>query len=92
MNAVVFAYHNMGVTGLEALRRHGFTIRAVFTHEDDPAEQIWFASVADWAAKHGMPCHTPLSVNVPEWQERIREMAPDVIFPFIIETCLMPRY
>jgi len=85
MNAVVFAYHNMGVTGLEALRRHGFTIRAVFTHEDDPAEQIWFASVADWAERQGIPYFTPLSVNEPAWYERINAMTPDVIFSFIID-------
>ena len=42
MKAVVFAYHNMGLVGLEALKRHRFEIRAIFSHEDDPGENCWF--------------------------------------------------
>ena len=45
MKTVVFAYHNMGLTGLDALARHDYDIAAVFTHEDDPDEKCWFGSV-----------------------------------------------
>ena len=45
MKAVVFAYHNMGIAGLDALARHGYDIIAVFTHEDDALENCWFESV-----------------------------------------------
>ena len=31
MKTVVFAYHNMGCAGIEALLRSGFDIQAVFT-------------------------------------------------------------
>ncbi|MBP8985586.1 MAG: formyltransferase [Syntrophobacterales bacterium] len=88
MKTVVFAYHNMGIVGLEALKRHGFTVEAVFSHRDDPEERVWFASVADWAAKNGIPCYSPDSANVPEWVERIRKMAPDVIFSFYYRNLL----
>lgn len=82
MNAVVFAYHNMGLEGLEALKRHGFVIRAVFTHEDDPAENCWFGSVAAWAKREGIPVFCPETVNTDEWIEKIREIGPDAIFSF----------
>ena len=82
MKAVVLAYHNIGCIGIEALLRSGFTIEAVFTHKDDPRENIWFKSVAEAAASHGIPVYAPESVNHPMWVERIRRLKPDVIFSF----------
>lgn len=80
--AVAFAYHNMGVIGLDALLRHGFRVPAVFSHKDDPNENRWFASVADWCRQRRVPCHTPANVNEAPWPERVREMHPDFIFSF----------
>jgi len=82
MRAVVFAYHNMGIAGLEALKRNGFEISAVFSHRDDPGENIWFESVAQWAKAHGVPVFCPETVNKTEWIEKIRGMYPDVLFSF----------
>jgi methionyl-tRNA formyltransferase len=82
MRAVAFAYHNMGIAGLEALKRNGIGISAVFSHRDDPGENIWFGSVVDWAEKNGIPVFCPETVNTPEWIEKIRGMAPDVLFSF----------
>ena len=82
MKAVVLAYHNIGCIGLEALLRHGFDVRAVFTHCDDPGENTWFRSVAELAASRGLPVYAPESINHPLWVARIREMAPDIIFSF----------
>ena len=48
--AVVFAYHNVGVRCLSVLLAHGVDVLLVLTHEDDPAEQIWFDSVSKLAA------------------------------------------
>ncbi len=79
---VVFGYHNVGHECLDALVKHGENIIAVFTHEDDVKENIWFKSVASLARQHGIPVHTPGSVNSPEWTARIRVMQPDVIFSF----------
>ncbi|MCF3993561.1 hypothetical protein, partial [Pseudomonas aeruginosa] len=44
--AVVFAYHDIGCTGIEALLNAGYEIAAVFTHADDPRENTFYASVA----------------------------------------------
>jgi len=82
MRAVVFAYHNIGCVGLEALLRHRFDIQAVFTHTDNPRENIWFGSVADLAARRGLPVYAPEDVNHPLWKDRIKAMQPDVFFSF----------
>ena len=82
MKAVVFAYNNMGYCGIEALLRNGFDIVAVFTHADDPQENIYFKSCAMLAAQHDIPVFAPHTINHPLWQEKIAEMQPDVIFSF----------
>lgn len=79
---LVFAYHDVGVECLDVLIRRGERVLAVFTHRDNPAENIWFRSVAELARAHGIPVYTPASVNTPEWIARIRELRPDVIFSF----------
>ena len=82
MRAVVLAYHNIGCVGLDALRRNGIEIAAVFTHRDDPNENIWFDSVAERAVRLGVPVFAPDDINHPLWVQRIRELEPDVLFSF----------
>jgi len=82
MKTVVFAYHNMGLTGLDALLRHGYDVVAVFTHEDDPGENCWFGSVKNWAGQKGITVYTTEEVNSPQWIAKIAAINPDVIFSF----------
>ncbi len=82
MKCVVFAYHNIGCEGIKALQANGYEISAVFTHKDNPQENIWFDSVAELACSFNIPVFAPESVNHPVWVERIREMVPDMIFSF----------
>lgn len=82
MKVVVLAYHNIGCRGLEALIKNGFEIQAVFTHRDDPSENIWFDSVAETAAVHNIPVFAPPNINHPMWVQQIREMAPEAILSF----------
>ncbi|WP_455207485.1 bifunctional UDP-4-amino-4-deoxy-L-arabinose formyltransferase/UDP-glucuronic acid oxidase ArnA [Kaarinaea lacus] len=82
MKAVVFAYHNMGCTGIEALLRNGFEIQAVFTYPDSANETIWFDSVATLAAKHEIPVYAPNDINHPIWVDKIKKLAPDILFSF----------
>ncbi len=82
MKTIVLAYHNIGCIGIKALLAHGFDIQAVFTHPDDPNENIWFDSVAELAATNGLPVYAPEDINHPLWVERIREMGPDILFSF----------
>lgn len=82
MKTVVLAYHNVGCEGIEALLRAGFEISAVFTHADDPQENVWFRSVAELAASHNIPVYAPADINHPLWVEKIRDLKPDVLFSF----------
>ena len=82
MSGVVLAYHEMGCTGLRALIERGVDVAAVFTYEDDPGENCWFGSVAELARRHGIATFTTERINDAEWVERIRALAPDVIFSF----------
>jgi methionyl-tRNA formyltransferase len=52
--SLVFGYHTMGCVGFDALARHGFEVAAVFTHADDPHEEIWWSSLADRARARGV--------------------------------------
>ncbi len=88
MKAVVFAYHNIGIVGLEALAREKFDIQAIFSHADDPQENIWFGSVAEWGKKKQIPVFCPKNVNTPEWIGRIRKISPEVIFSFYYRNLL----
>ncbi|KMK81287.1 bifunctional UDP-4-amino-4-deoxy-L-arabinose formyltransferase/UDP-glucuronic acid oxidase ArnA [Pectobacterium brasiliense] len=88
MKAIVFAYHDIGCVGLEALKLAGYEIQAVFTHSDAPGENHFYASVAKAAAEMDVPVFAPEDVNHPLWVNRIRELAPDVIFSFYYRTLL----
>ena len=60
MKAIVLAYHDIGCTGIKQLVEHGFEIQAVFTHNDDPGENLWFSSVAETAVAHGLQVYACL--------------------------------
>ena len=51
----VFAYSEVGYVCLEELIENGANVAIVFTHEDDPHENIWFRSVAELAAENDIP-------------------------------------
>jgi methionyl-tRNA formyltransferase len=78
---VLFAYHEMGYACMEALLAMGAAIAALFTHEDDPHEEIWWRSCADLAREHGIARFTPDGVDQ-SWHERIAALKPSVIYSF----------
>lgn len=82
MKAIVFAYHNIGCTGIKSLIAAGYEIQAVFTHVDEKSENTFFDSVAQLCAEHNLPVFAPTDVNHLLWVERIQKMAPDFIFSF----------
>jgi methionyl-tRNA formyltransferase len=79
---VVFGYHDIGVVCLEALERRGAEFLLVVTHADDPADAVWFASMADAAAGRCIPVRTPTDPTAPACVEEIRRLTPDAIFSF----------
>jgi UDP-4-amino-4-deoxy-L-arabinose formyltransferase / UDP-glucuronic acid dehydrogenase (UDP-4-keto-hexauronic acid decarboxylating) len=82
MKTVVFAYHDIGCAGIQALLKNGYDIAAIFTHPDDPGENVWFGSVAELAAEKRIPVYSPDEINHPMWVQKIRDISPDVIFSF----------
>ncbi|MFM0320904.1 formyltransferase [Caballeronia glebae] len=80
--AVVFAYHNVGVRCLQVLLARGVDVALVVTHEDNASENIWFGSVAQVAAEHGIDTITPSEPKSPELHDAVEKLAPDFIFSF----------
>lgn len=80
--AVVFAYHNVGVRCLRVLLARGVDVALVITHEDNPAERIWFGSVAQVAAEHGIETIMPSDLAGAAVREAIARARPDFIFSF----------
>ncbi|MEY3201462.1 MAG: hypothetical protein RIR70_1012 [Pseudomonadota bacterium] len=88
--AVVFAYHNVGVRCLSVLLAHGVKVPLVVTHTDNPAENIWFESVAALAREHGIETLTPADPNTPALIEKIAALKPDFLFSFYYRHMLSP--
>jgi len=82
VKAVVFGYHEIGYVCLEELIGYGTHVSALFTHMDDPKEEVWFRRPKEIAEKNAIPVYTPESLKDPKWPEMIKSMGPDVIFSF----------
>jgi methionyl-tRNA formyltransferase len=76
---VFFGYSEVGYECLSLLLERGDNVVALITHEDNPAEKIWFKTPAVAAREKGIPVFTPASVNTPEWREKIAALQPDLI-------------
>ncbi len=87
-SAVVFAYHNVGVACLSVLLEHKIDVALVLTHTDNPAELIWFDSVASLCKAKGLTAITPDDANTPEVLDRIRALKPDFLFSFYYRSML----
>jgi methionyl-tRNA formyltransferase len=87
---VAFAYHNVGVRCLEVLLAHDVDVPLVITHADDPAEAIWFSSVAERAAAHRLPCMAPGDANASDVVQRVAGLEPDFLFSFYYRRMLKP--
>lgn len=85
----MFGYHELGYVCVEALLGLGAPILALFTHRDDPGEEIWWRSCARLAADHGIAVHTDEEFG-PDWIDRLRRWAPAVIYSFNYRR-LLPR-
>jgi methionyl-tRNA formyltransferase len=86
--AVVFAYHDVGVRCLRALLDAGVRVPLVVTHRDDPAERVFFGSVAELARSRGIETLEDPQENL---LERIKILAPDFIFSFYYRRMLPPE-
>ena len=78
---LLFAYSEVGAVCLDALLENGANVIAVYTHKDDPNEEIWFRSVKKIAEKNNIPVRTPEKLGDTDIKE-IKRFAPDLIFSF----------
>ena len=90
MRAVVFAYHNVGYRCLSVLLGQGVEVALVVTHEDNPAENIWFESVAALAQLHGLPVAAPPDPNAEHFVAQVAGLKPDLLFSFYYRLMLGP--
>jgi methionyl-tRNA formyltransferase len=88
--AVVFAYHNVGARCLRVLLAHGVDVPLVVTHEDDPAEALWFERVADVAASYGIRTLAPEDPNDELFVATLQTLAPQFLFSFYYRQMLAP--
>src|SRR5215469_3311223 len=78
---VIFAYHEIGYLCMSEMLRLGAPIVALFTHQDNPAEEIWWTSCSELAAQHGIP--VSMTDNFDQgWLAKIAAMQPAVIYSF----------
>lgn len=90
MKAAVFAYHEIGYVCLEELISANFEVLCLFTHPDDPGEEIWFRTPRQLAEKYGIPVYEPPSLRDGAWLKLMQNLAPDFIFSFYYRN-LLPR-
>lgn len=81
-NILVFAYNEVGYQCLKSLLERGDKIVAVYTHPDNPNEEIWFHSVKKLADEYQVPVFMPASVNTEQEITAIKALKPDLILSF----------
>jgi methionyl-tRNA formyltransferase len=89
-DAVVFAYHDVGVRCLGVLLAHGVNVRLVVTHRDEPGENVWFGSVEALARANDIEVAAPEDPNAPEFLKRLQDISPDFLFSFYYRRMLKP--
>jgi methionyl-tRNA formyltransferase len=90
VRAVVFAYNEIGYVCLEELISANVEVSCLFTHPDDPDEEIWFRTPRLLAEKYGIPVYEPPSLRDHAWLKLLQDLAPDFIFSFYYRN-LLPR-
>jgi methionyl-tRNA formyltransferase len=90
VKAAVFAYNEIGYVCLEELVAAGVEVACLFTHPDDPGEEIWFRTPRLLAEKLGIPVYEPSSLRDGSWLKLLGDLAPDFIFSFYYRN-LLPK-
>lgn len=89
--AVVCAYSPVGRAALEGLLESGIQVKALFTYRQAEDER-WFEAPAALAEKHGIPVFMEPAFNTDAVFERIRGLAPDLLFSFYFREMIQARF
>jgi len=81
-SAVVFGYGDVGVRCLATVLARGVGVPLVVTHEDDPAETLWYQSLAQFARDRDIEVMTAETSDATQITARVAALAPDFIFSF----------
>src|SRR5215831_17643464 len=84
---VVFAYHEVGYACLSELLDMDAPIAALFTHPDNPAEEIWWRPCRELARRHGIAVFEAASFDA-AWQMRVAAMQPAILYSFFYRNLL----
>jgi methionyl-tRNA formyltransferase len=57
-------------------------VACLFTHKDDPGEEIWFRRPVELALKQSIPVYDPEKLRDSRWTELLKGLSPDYIFSF----------
>jgi methionyl-tRNA formyltransferase len=82
----------VAVPALDAIAASGHELLAVLTRPDAPAgrgRRLVRSPVGAWADEHGIEVLTPQKPREPEFQQRLRELAPDCV-PVVAYGALVP--
>jgi methionyl-tRNA formyltransferase len=60
----------------------------VYTHADQPGENLWFPSVTQLAQAHGLPVRITDNLRSQEELEIFRALAPDLVFSFYFRSLI----
>jgi len=86
-----FGYSEVGYECLSLLLERGDNVVALFTHEDNPNEKIWFKTPAVAARGKGVLVFTPEKTSTPEWLATIGDLKPDLILSVYYRHMIGPR-
>ncbi|HET7670591.1 MAG TPA: formyltransferase [Burkholderiales bacterium] len=84
--AVVFGYGDIGVRGLATLLESGLEVPLVVTHQDDPNETRWYASLFDFARERGLRVLADPPADALE--REVAQAKPDLVFSFYYRSML----
>ncbi|MBN1808694.1 MAG: formyltransferase [Planctomycetes bacterium] len=81
MTSVLFmGYHSLGTACLRALLEcPQADVKALLTHHDNPAENVWFETPRHVAEAAGIPVHYPEDLSTDRAVRMMKSMAPDII-------------
>lgn len=89
--AVVCAYSPVGRAALEGLLEAGIEVKALFTYPQGEDER-WFEAPAALAERRGIPVFMEPAFNTEAVYERIRDLAPDLLFSFYFREMIQARF
>ena len=89
--AVVFGYGDVGIRCLATLLAQGVTVPLVVTHPDDPAEALWYGSLARFAQERDIPVYLSADAGADDLFAQLTVLAPDLLFSFYYRRMLPQR-